>query len=74
MAPEMGAAVRARRRGARVAGARAVRDRLGYLNFVEQPTDAARFYAEADYARLRAVRAAVDPDGLMVGNHPIPAA
>ena len=41
-----------------------------YLNFVEKPADAAAFYAEEDYARLRAIRAAVDPDGIMVGNHP----
>jgi FAD/FMN-containing dehydrogenase len=44
-----------------------------YLNFVEQPTDAAKFYAEDAYRRLRAIRAAVDPDNRMVGNHPIPA-
>jgi hypothetical protein len=44
-----------------------------YANFVEQPTDAARFYADASYARLRAIRKAVDPQGRMVGNHPIPA-
>ena len=46
----------------------------GYLNFVEEPTDAATLYGDDDYARLRAVRAAVDPDGRMVGNHPIPGA
>ena len=45
-----------------------------YLNFVEEPTDAARLYDEASYRRLRAIRAAVDPDARMVGNHPIPAA
>jgi hypothetical protein len=44
-----------------------------YLNFVEEPTDAARFYSEDAYRRLRAIRAAVDPDNRMVGNHPIPA-
>jgi FAD/FMN-containing dehydrogenase len=45
----------------------------GYLNFVEQPADAAQFYAADAYRRLRATRAAVDPDDRMVGNHPIPA-
>jgi FAD/FMN-containing dehydrogenase len=69
------------------AGARAVTDALGgfraataayetgkaYLNFAERPTDAAKFYGDDAYARLRAIRAAVDPDGRMVGNHPIPA-
>jgi FAD/FMN-containing dehydrogenase len=44
-----------------------------YLNFVEHPADAAAFYSDEGYARLRAVRAAVDPAGRMVGNHPIPA-
>jgi hypothetical protein len=44
-----------------------------YLNFVEEPADAARFYAEDAYLRLRELRAAVDPDQRMVGNHPIPA-
>jgi FAD/FMN-containing dehydrogenase len=44
-----------------------------YLNFVEHRTDAAQLYEAADYARLRALRAAVDPDGVMVGNHPIEA-
>ena len=46
----------------------------GYLNFVERPTDASTLYDDDDYARLRAIRAAVDPAGRMVGNHPIPAA
>ncbi|HTE61577.1 MAG TPA: FAD-binding oxidoreductase [Solirubrobacteraceae bacterium] len=68
-------------------GARAVAEALGrfraataayetgkaYLNFAEHPTDAATFYDDDAYARLRAIRAAVDPDGRMVGNHPIPA-
>ena len=67
-----------RRRSTRRARARARRSRRtrrasAYLNFVEQPTDPATFYTEDAYARLRAVRAAVDPDGVMVGNHPIPA-
>ena len=44
-----------------------------YLNFVEQPADAASLYDDGSYARLRDVRAAVDPAGRMVGNHPIPA-
>jgi FAD/FMN-containing dehydrogenase len=44
-----------------------------YLNFAERPADPATFYDDESYARLRAIRAAVDPDGRMVGNHPIPA-
>ena len=45
-----------------------------YVNFTEEATDPATFYAEEDYARLQAVRAAVDPAGRMAGNHPIPPA
>jgi FAD/FMN-containing dehydrogenase len=45
-----------------------------YLNFVEHAVDTATLYGDEDYARLRAIRAAVDPAGRMVGNHPIPAA
>ena len=45
-----------------------------YLNFVEKPVDPAAFYGAEDYARLRAIRAAVDPGGMMVGNHPVPEA
>jgi FAD/FMN-containing dehydrogenase len=45
-----------------------------YLNFAGAPTDAATFYTDEDYARLQGVRAAVDPEGRMLGNHPIPAA
>ena len=45
-----------------------------YLNFVEHAVDPATLYDDDDYARLRAIRAAVDPAGRMVGNHPIPAA
>jgi hypothetical protein len=42
-----------------------------YLNFAEGPTEAARFYLDGSYWRLRAIRAAVDPTERMVGNHPI---
>jgi FAD/FMN-containing dehydrogenase len=44
-----------------------------YLNFAEHPADPATFFSDESYARLRAIRAAVDPEGRMVGNHPIPA-
>jgi hypothetical protein len=44
-----------------------------YPNFAEEPTDAARFYADATYRRLRELRRAIDPADRMVGNHPIPA-
>lgn len=45
--------------------------RQQYLNFVEHPVDAAVGYAPSSWERLRAVRAAVDPDGLILANHPI---
>ncbi len=40
-----------------------------YLNFAEAALDTSTGYAAADYARLRAIRAAVDPQGLFVANH-----
>jgi FAD/FMN-containing dehydrogenase len=40
-----------------------------YSNFAEKPTDAASFYPDEVYTRLREVRARVDPDGLMRANH-----
>jgi FAD/FMN-containing dehydrogenase len=45
-----------------------------YLNFTEESTDPARFYSDDAYRRLREVKAAYDPDGVMRANHPIPAA
>ncbi len=45
-----------------------------YANFAERPTDASRFYATEAYRRLRAVKAAADPDGVFRANHPIPPA
>jgi hypothetical protein len=44
-----------------------------YYNFSEAPANSARFYPDDAYARLRHLRAEVDPDGLIVANHPIPA-
>jgi FAD/FMN-containing dehydrogenase len=40
-----------------------------YLNFAENVVDAASAYDEGSYARLRTVRAAVDPHGLFLANH-----
>ncbi|HYF27096.1 MAG TPA: FAD-binding oxidoreductase [Baekduia sp.] len=63
----------ARLRGALAAAERAVLPyRAGdYPNFVEEPTDASRFFDEETWARLRAVKAAVDPADLFRGNHHI---
>jgi hypothetical protein len=44
-----------------------------YLNFTEEHTDPATFYRADAYRRLRAVKAAVDPDDVFRANHPIPA-
>ena len=40
-----------------------------YLNFAEQGTDTATGYRAEDFARLQAVRKAVDPSGVLVANH-----
>ncbi|HWT22265.1 MAG TPA: FAD-binding oxidoreductase [Solirubrobacteraceae bacterium] len=40
-----------------------------YLNFSEKPVDPATFYRPEDHRRLREIRAAVDPDGIIVANH-----
>ena len=58
----------------RVTGALAPHRSGSYLNFEEEPADAASFYGEATYRRLRAVKAAVDPGELFLANHPIPQA
>jgi FAD/FMN-containing dehydrogenase len=42
-----------------------------YSNFAERPVDAASFYSEETYRRLREIRSRVDPDGLMRANHVI---
>jgi len=44
-----------------------------YLNFTEQKTDPARFYAPDDYRRLRRVKAKYDGGNVFRANHPIPA-
>jgi FAD/FMN-containing dehydrogenase len=69
------------------AGGAAVRDALGavgdataahrvgdYPNFVERPADASAFWDAATWRRLRAVKAAYDPEDLFRGNHHIPPA
>ena len=42
-----------------------------YLNFAEHAADTSRMFDETAYARLRAIKAAADPDGLFVANHGI---
>jgi hypothetical protein len=73
MSPELGAAVHEAGRAA-VAALAPYATGAGYLNFTEHPTDPSRFYSDDAYGRIRAVRAAIDPDSVMVSNHPVPAA
>lgn len=42
------------------------------LNFTEERTDTRTAYGTGAWARLRTIRAMVDPDGLFVANHPVP--
>ena len=43
------------------------------LNFVEQPYDTSGAFTAEVLQRLREVRAAYDPDGVMHANHPVTA-
>jgi FAD/FMN-containing dehydrogenase len=43
----------------------------GYGNFSEIPTDPATFFGADAYARLRRIKAEVDPGDVFQGNHPI---
>ena len=45
-----------------------------FLNFLNDPSRTASAYTAADYAKLRAVKAAYDPDNLFRINHNIPPA
>jgi FAD/FMN-containing dehydrogenase len=45
-----------------------------YPNFVEVPADASAFFDPATWARLRAAKAAYDPEEVFRGNHYIPPA
>jgi hypothetical protein len=72
-APELEAPVRAQ--------IRAVKDALApwaakqmYLNLAETQQDAATFWTEQAYHRLRRIKTAVDPDDLIRSNHPVPPA
>ena len=42
------------------------------LNFTEERTDTSTAYGNGSWERLRTIRAAVDPDGMFVANHPVP--
>jgi hypothetical protein len=43
-----------------------------YLNFIERPTGGERFFADdGRLARLRALKGAIDPTGVIRSNHPV---
>jgi FAD/FMN-containing dehydrogenase len=44
-----------------------------YLNFAEKPVDTALGFGAEAYERLQQIRRRVDPDGLMLANHRVPA-
>ena len=72
MTPEVGAAVHAHL--PKLIGAMAKWDAgTAYMNFAEDTVDPATFYSADGYARLRRVKAEVDPTGLFRGNHAISA-
>lgn len=43
-----------------------------YLNIADSSRDPASFWSPQAYARLRRIKAAVDPDDLIRSNHPVP--
>ena len=43
-----------------------------YLNFAEQRVDVRKSFSAESWQRLKGVRSAVDPSGLLVANHRIP--
>lgn len=43
-----------------------------YLNFAEQPVDVSGSFPGETWHRLQSIRGAVDPDGRLVANHPVP--
>jgi hypothetical protein len=43
-----------------------------YLNFVEETVDVRAAYAAEDWLRLKGIRSAVDPGGVVQANHPVP--
>jgi FAD/FMN-containing dehydrogenase len=62
-----------------MAGVRTVADRLrphatggSWLNFLGEAARTADAYTDGDYARLRQVKAAYDPDNVFAANHNIP--
>ncbi|MGN6129782.1 MAG: FAD-binding oxidoreductase [Nocardioidaceae bacterium] len=55
-----------------VSALEAYRSPRPYLNFVEDAVDVREAYAAEDWLRLKGVRSAVDPGGVLQANHPVP--
>jgi hypothetical protein len=70
-APELEAPVRTQVQAVKAALAPWAAKQM-YLNFAETQQDAATFWTEHAYHRLRRIKAAVDPDDLIRSNHPVP--
>ena len=70
MGPEMAPAVAGALKGFIDGLASWKHDRM-YLNFSEEPTDPVALFGEEQYARLKAIRATVDPDRVMVANQAV---
>jgi FAD/FMN-containing dehydrogenase len=70
MGPEMAPAVAGALKGFIDGLASWKHDRM-YLNFSEEPTDPVALFGEERAARLRAIRATVDPDRVMVANQAV---
>jgi FAD/FMN-containing dehydrogenase len=43
-----------------------------YLNFAETPVEVRKSFPEETWRRLKGIRSAVDPSGLLKANHPVP--
>jgi hypothetical protein len=69
-APELEAPVRAQVQAVKEALAPWAARHM-YLNFAETQREAATFWTEQAYHRLRRIKAAVDPDDVIHSNHPI---
>ena len=70
-APELEASVRTQVQAVKAALAPWAARQM-YLGFAETEQDAATFWTEQAYHRLRRIKTAVDPDDLIRSNHPIP--
>jgi FAD/FMN-containing dehydrogenase len=71
MTPELGAKGHADAT-ALVGAMRAYSSGRDYLNFAENPVDVSKSFSPETWQRLKGIRSATDPDGVLVANHRIP--